>query len=59
MIVCNEGSLQAHGLDGCRSDPVAGSAGGRDMDIAAANKRSAADFFKETLVLRHRPIDIR
>jgi hypothetical protein len=29
------------------------------MDIAAANKRSAADFFKETLVLRHRPIDIR
>jgi ribosome-dependent ATPase len=26
MIVCNEGSLQAHWLDGCRSDPVAGSA---------------------------------
>ena len=32
MIVCNEGSWQTHGLDGCRSDPVAGSAGGRDMD---------------------------
>jgi hypothetical protein len=29
------------------------------MEIATANKRSAADFFKETLVLRHRPIDIR
>jgi len=27
--------------------------------FGAANKRSAADFFKETLVLRHRPIDIR
>ncbi len=23
MIVCNEGSLQAHWLDGCGSDPVA------------------------------------
>jgi uncharacterized membrane protein YfcA len=26
MIVRNEGSLQAHWLDGCRSDPVAGNA---------------------------------
>src|SRR5258707_15627841 len=26
MIVCNEGSLQAHWLDGCGSDPVAGNA---------------------------------
>jgi len=26
IIVCNEGSLQAHWLDGCRSDPVAGNA---------------------------------
>src|SRR5436190_18809368 len=26
MIVHNEGSLQAHWLDGCRSDPVAGNA---------------------------------
>ena len=26
MIACNEGSLQAHWLDGCGSDPVAGNA---------------------------------
>jgi len=26
MIVRNEGPLQAHWLDGCRSDPVAGNA---------------------------------
>ena len=43
MLLFNEGSFQAHWLDGCRSISVAGSARGRDLDIAAANKRSAAD----------------
>src|SRR6267378_1173702 len=43
MLSCNEGSFQAHWLDCCRSISVAGSARGRDLDIAAANKRSAAD----------------
>jgi hypothetical protein len=33
--------LQAHWLDGQRSGPVAGNARGRDLDVAAANKRSA------------------
>ena len=43
MLLFNEGSFQAHWLGGCRSIAVAGSARGRDLDIAAANKRSAAD----------------
>jgi len=59
MIVRNEGSLQAHWLDGCRSDPVAGNASGRDLDVAAADQRSAANCSKETLLLRRRPNDIR
>jgi hypothetical protein len=37
MLLFNEGSFQAHWLDGCRSISVAGSARGRDLDIAAAN----------------------
>jgi len=37
MLLFNEGSFQAHWLDGCRPIPVAGSARGRDLDIAAAN----------------------
>jgi hypothetical protein len=41
--VMYEGSFQAYWLDGCRSISVAGSARGRDLDIAAANKRFAAD----------------
>jgi len=44
MLLFNEGSFQAHWLGGCRSIAVAGSARGRDLDIAAANKRSAADW---------------
>ena len=44
MLLFNEGSFQAHWLDGCRSIAVAGSARDRDLDIAAANKRSAADW---------------
>src|ERR1700731_4659932 len=43
MLLFNEGSFQAHWLGGCRSISVAGSARGRDLDIGAANKRSAAD----------------
>jgi hypothetical protein len=43
MLLFNEGSFQAHWLGGCRSIAVAGSARGRDLDIAAANKRSTAD----------------
>jgi uncharacterized LabA/DUF88 family protein len=43
MLLFNEGSFQAHWLGGCRSISVAGGARGRDLDIAAANKRSAAD----------------
>jgi hypothetical protein len=43
MLFFNEGSFQAHWFGGCRSIAVAGSARGRDLDIAAANKRSAAD----------------
>ena len=37
MLLFNEGSFQAHWLDGCRSISVAGSARGRDLDIAAEN----------------------
>jgi hypothetical protein len=33
-MLCNEGSFQAYWLDGCRSDPVAGSTRGRDLDFA-------------------------
>jgi hypothetical protein len=43
MLSCNEESFQAHWLGGCRSISVASTARGRDLDIAAANKRSAAD----------------
>ena len=38
MLLFNKGSFQAHWLGGCRSIAVAGSARGRDLDIAAANK---------------------
>jgi hypothetical protein len=43
MVLCDEGYFQVHWLDGCQSISVAGSARGRDLDIAAANKCSAAD----------------
>ena len=58
-LLWDEGSLQAHWLDGGRSAPVAGSARGRDLDVAAANKRPTAGCSKETLLQYHRPIDIR
>jgi hypothetical protein len=54
MLLWNVGSLQTHWLDGCRSVSVAGSARGRDLDIAAANKRSAANGSNETRLRRHR-----
>jgi hypothetical protein len=46
MLLCNDGSFQAHWLDGRRSISVAGSARGRNLGIAAANKRSVADCEK-------------
>jgi hypothetical protein len=50
MLLCNEGPLQAYWLDGCRSDPVASNARGRDLGTPAANKRSAADCSEETIL---------
>src|ERR1700716_1666898 len=41
MLSCNERSFHAHWLGGYQSISAAGSARGRDLDIAAANKRSA------------------
>ena len=58
-LLWDEGSLQTYWLDGGRSAPVAGSARGRDLDVAAANKRPTAGCSKETLLQYHRPIDIR
>src|SRR5450756_1585489 len=59
ILLWDEGSLQTYWLDGRRSAPVAGNARGRDLDVAAANKRPAADCSKETLLQYHRSIDIR
>jgi hypothetical protein len=59
ILLWDEGSLQTYWFDGGQSAPVAGSARGRDLDVAAANKRSTAGCSKETLLQYHRPIDIR
>jgi hypothetical protein len=59
ILSWDEGSLQTYWLDDRRSAPVAGNARGRDLDVAAANKRPAAGCSKETLLQYHRPIDIR
>ena len=59
ILSWDEGSLQTYWLDARRSAPVAGNARGRDLDVAAANKRPAADRSKETLLQYHRPFDIR
>lgn len=48
MLLCDEGPLQAHWLDGRRSDPVADSARGRDLGATAANQHSAANGSNET-----------
>jgi hypothetical protein len=58
ILLWDEGSLQTYWLDGRRSAPVAGNARGRDLDVAAANKRPAAGCSKETLLQYYRPIDI-
>ena len=42
MLICNEISFQAHCLGGCRSVSVAGSARGRDFDVAALLKLDIA-----------------
>jgi hypothetical protein len=59
ILLWDEGSLQTYWLDNRRYAPVAGNARGRDLDVAAANKRPAAGCSKETLLQYHRPIDIR
>jgi hypothetical protein len=59
ILSWNEGYLQTYWLDARQFAPVAGNARGRDLDVAAANKRPAAGRSKETLFHYHRPIDIR
>jgi hypothetical protein len=59
ILLWDEGSLQTYWLDNRRSAPVASNARGRDLDVAAANKRPAAGCSKETLLQYHRPFDIR
>jgi hypothetical protein len=59
MLLCDEGPLQAHWLDGRRSDPVADSARGRDLGATAANQHSAANGSNETRLQRHRSVDGR
>jgi Integrase core domain len=56
MLLRDERSCQAHGLDGRRSASVAGSARGRNLDVAAADKRAAANRSQETNLQRHRPL---
>ena len=48
ILLWDEGSLQTYWFDGGQSAPVAGRARGRDLDVAAANKRSTAGCSKET-----------
>src|ERR1700719_3580239 len=43
MLICNEISFQAHCLGGCRSVSVAGSARGRDFNVAATDHCSATN----------------
>jgi hypothetical protein len=57
MLLRDERSCQAHCLDGRRSVSVAGSARGGNSDVAAADKRSAANRRQETNLQLHRPID--
>jgi hypothetical protein len=48
MLICNEISFQAHCLGGCRSVSVAGSARGRDLNVAATDHCSATNRPQET-----------
>src|ERR1700730_12431083 len=57
MLLRDERSCQAHCLDGRRYVSVAGSARGGNSDVAAADKRSAANRSQETNLQLHRPID--
>ncbi len=59
ILSWDEGSWQTYWLDARRSAPIAGNARGRDLDVAAANKRPAAGRSKETFLQDHRPVDIR
>src|ERR1700730_16595931 len=59
MLSRDERSCQAHCLDGRRSVSVAGSARGGNSDVAAADKRSAANRSQETNLQLHRPLDFR
>jgi hypothetical protein len=57
MLLGDESSCQAHCLDGLRSASVAGSARGGNLDVAAADKRSATNRSQETNLQLDRPID--
>src|SRR3984885_8110340 len=57
MLLRDERSCQAHCLDGRRSVSVADSARGGNLDVAAADKRPAANRSQETNLQRHRPLD--
>ena len=59
MLLCNERSFQAHCLAGCRSVSVAGSARGRDFNVAATDRCSATNRPQETNLRCHRPIGVR
>jgi hypothetical protein len=59
MLLCNERSFQAHCLGGCRSVSVAGSARGRDFNVAATDHCSATNRRQETNLRCHRPIGVR
>src|ERR1700731_713398 len=59
MLLCNERSFQAHCLGGCRSVSVAGSARGRDFNVAATDHCSATNRPQETNLRCHRPIGVR
>src|ERR1700736_6781624 len=59
MLICNEISFQAHCLGGCRSVSVAGSARGRDINVAATDPCSATNRPQETDFRCHRPIGVR
>src|SRR5437899_2129528 len=48
MLLCDEGPLQAHWLDGRRSDPVADSARGRDLVL-----RQQINILRRTAPTKH------
>src|ERR1700680_3299931 len=58
MLICNEISFQAHCLGGCRSVSVAGSARGRDFNVAATDYCFATNRPQEPNFRCHRPIEI-